>query len=99
MNVAIIKYNAGNIYSVDYALRRLGVTPVVTADPEALRGAGVRQTHAAGSVAEGLEGATAWAQENQGTVVVCGSLFLVGEVLALTEGAGAIDPSEALRAH
>lgn len=27
MDVAIIKYNAGNIYSVDYALKRLGVTP------------------------------------------------------------------------
>ena len=26
MDVAIIKYNAGNIYSVDYALKRLGVT-------------------------------------------------------------------------
>ena len=25
MKVAIIKYNAGNIYSVDYALKRLGV--------------------------------------------------------------------------
>lgn len=37
MNVAIIKYNAGNIYSVDYALKRLGVTPVITADPELLR--------------------------------------------------------------
>lgn len=24
MKVAIIKYNAGNIYSVDYALKRLG---------------------------------------------------------------------------
>ena len=36
MNVAIIKYNAGNIFSVDYALRRLGVTPVITADPETL---------------------------------------------------------------
>ncbi|MEG2574297.1 MAG: imidazole glycerol phosphate synthase subunit HisH, partial [Bacteroides sp.] len=24
MKVSIIKYNAGNIYSVDYALRRLG---------------------------------------------------------------------------
>ena len=34
MNVAIIKYNAGNIFSVDYALRRLGVTPVITAHPE-----------------------------------------------------------------
>ena len=37
MDVAIIKYNAGNIYSVDYALKRLGVTPVITADPERLR--------------------------------------------------------------
>lgn len=36
MNVAIIKYNAGNIYSVDYALKRLGVTPVITAEPELL---------------------------------------------------------------
>lgn len=34
MNVVIIKYNAGNIYSVDYALKRLGITPVITADPE-----------------------------------------------------------------
>ena len=30
MNVAIIKYNAGNIFSVDYALRRLGIEPVIT---------------------------------------------------------------------
>ncbi|MDH6534545.1 imidazole glycerol phosphate synthase subunit HisH [Parabacteroides sp. 52] len=37
MEVAIIKYNAGNIYSVDYALKRLGITPVVTADPEILQ--------------------------------------------------------------
>ncbi len=36
MEVAIIKYNAGNIYSVDYALKRLGITSVVTADPELL---------------------------------------------------------------
>lgn len=36
MEVAIIKYNAGNIYSVDYALKRLGVTPIITADPELL---------------------------------------------------------------
>lgn len=34
MNVAIIKYNAGNIFSVDYALKRLGVTPIITADHE-----------------------------------------------------------------
>lgn len=37
MEVAIIKYNAGNIYSVDYALKRLGVNPVITSDVEALR--------------------------------------------------------------
>jgi glutamine amidotransferase len=37
MEVAIVKYNAGNICSVDYALKRLGVTPVVTADAETLK--------------------------------------------------------------
>lgn len=36
MDVAIIKYNAGNIYSVSYALKRLGIDPVITADPELL---------------------------------------------------------------
>ncbi len=36
MTVAVIKYNAGNIYSVDYALKRLGMTPVVTADKETI---------------------------------------------------------------
>lgn len=39
MKVAIIKYNAGNIRSVDYALRRLGVEAVVTADEAVLRAA------------------------------------------------------------
>jgi glutamine amidotransferase len=37
MNVAIVKYNAGNIYSVDYALKRLGIDPVITADKEVLQ--------------------------------------------------------------
>ncbi|MDR0844333.1 MAG: imidazole glycerol phosphate synthase subunit HisH [Tannerella sp.] len=37
MNLAIIKYNAGNIYSVDYALKRLGITPVITDEPELIR--------------------------------------------------------------
>lgn len=32
MDVAVIKYNAGNVYSVVNALRRLGVEPVVTDD-------------------------------------------------------------------
>lgn len=36
MNVAIIKYNAGNIYSVVNALRRLGVEPLLTDDTEEL---------------------------------------------------------------
>ncbi|MDR0864853.1 MAG: imidazole glycerol phosphate synthase subunit HisH [Candidatus Symbiothrix sp.] len=36
MNIAIIDYNAGNIYSVVYALKRLGIDPVVTADKETL---------------------------------------------------------------
>lgn len=36
MDVAIIKYNAGNIYSVSYALKRLGIDAVITADPEIL---------------------------------------------------------------
>ena len=36
MNVAIIKYNAGNIHSVVNALKRLGVTPTYTDEPEAL---------------------------------------------------------------
>ena len=34
MNVVIVK--TGNIYSVDYALKRLHITPVITDDPEAL---------------------------------------------------------------
>ena len=36
MKVAIIDYNAGNIYSVVYALKRLGISPAVTADKEEL---------------------------------------------------------------
>ena len=29
MKVAVVKYNAGNIRSVDYALKRLGVEAVI----------------------------------------------------------------------
>lgn len=39
MKVAIVKYNAGNIYSVVHALKRLGVEPVVTDDVTTLRSA------------------------------------------------------------
>ena len=37
MDVAIVKYNAGNIYSVVNALKRLGVEPHLTDDAEQLR--------------------------------------------------------------
>jgi glutamine amidotransferase len=37
MKVAVVKYNAGNIYSVIHALQRLGVTPVLTDNPEELQ--------------------------------------------------------------
>ena len=37
MQVAVVKYNAGNIFSVMNALRRLGVEPLLTDDAEALR--------------------------------------------------------------
>ena len=36
MQVAIVKYNAGNIYSVVNALKRLGVEPLLTDDAEQL---------------------------------------------------------------
>jgi len=39
MNVAVIDYNAGNIYSVVYALKRLGIEPVVTMDKDVLKAA------------------------------------------------------------
>lgn len=37
MAVAVVKYNAGNIYSVIHALQRLGVEPLFTDDPQLLR--------------------------------------------------------------
>lgn len=39
MKVVIIKYNAGNICSVDYALKRLGVDAEISADPAVIRSA------------------------------------------------------------
>lgn len=37
--IAIVKYNAGNIYSVYCACKRLGYEPVITDDPDQLRSA------------------------------------------------------------
>jgi len=39
MKIAIIKYNAGNIRSVDFALQRLGISAMITADPDEIRSA------------------------------------------------------------
>lgn len=39
MEVAVIKYNAGNVYSVVNAVRRLGVEPVLTDDKERIASA------------------------------------------------------------
>lgn len=39
MQAAIIKYNAGNIRSVDFALKRLGVDALITDDHEQIRSA------------------------------------------------------------
>lgn len=36
MKVAIVKYNAGNVRSVENAMNRLGITPELTDDPETL---------------------------------------------------------------
>lgn len=37
MNIVIIKYNAGNIMSVDYALQRIGIQAEVTSDKEKIQ--------------------------------------------------------------
>lgn len=39
MKIAIVKYNAGNVQSVDYALQRLGVHAIVTDDTSLLQAA------------------------------------------------------------
>ncbi|MCB0282161.1 MAG: imidazole glycerol phosphate synthase subunit HisH [Calditrichae bacterium] len=39
MKVAIIKYNAGNIHSVELALTRLGVKSILTDDPDVINAA------------------------------------------------------------
>ncbi|MBR5053820.1 MAG: imidazole glycerol phosphate synthase subunit HisH [Bacteroidaceae bacterium] len=39
MKVAVVKYNAGNIFSVVHALKRMGVEPLLTDSPKELRSA------------------------------------------------------------
>lgn len=38
-NIVIIKYNAGNIRSVDFSLRRMGIIANITDDPELIKAA------------------------------------------------------------
>ena len=39
MKLAIVKYNAGNVQSVEFALNRLGINPIVTDDINELKSA------------------------------------------------------------
>ena len=55
MNVAIVKYNAGNIYSVINALRRMGIEPLLTDDAEMLRQADRVLFPGQGHAAEAME--------------------------------------------
>ena len=55
MNVAIVKYNAGNIYSVINALRRMGIEPLLTDDAETLRRADRVLFPGQGHAAEAME--------------------------------------------
>ena len=55
MNVAIVKYNAGNIYSVVNALRRMGIDPLLTDDAEQLQNADCVLFPGQGHAAEAME--------------------------------------------
>ncbi len=62
--------------------------------------AGIRHVIPMTSVNEAIETASNWAQQHQGTVLICGSLYLVGEVLALRGDGGdeaTLDPGESIR--
>ena len=55
MQVAIVKYNAGNIYSVVNALRRMGIEPLLTDDAELLQKADRVMFPGQGHAAEAME--------------------------------------------
>ena len=55
MNVAIVKYNAGNIYSVVNALQRMGIAPLLTDDAEQLQKADRVLFPGQGHAAEAME--------------------------------------------
>ena len=76
MNVAIVKYNAGNIYSVVNALRRMGIEPLLTDDAEKLKAA---------LVADGVQYARVLVIQHaaEGLAVARSSPYLTDEDLAL----------------
>ena len=55
MNVAIVKYNAGNIYSVVNALRRMGMEPLLTDEAEQLKAADCVLFPGQGHAAEAMD--------------------------------------------
>ena len=55
MNVAIVKYNAGNIYSVVNALRRMDIEPLLTDDAEQLKAADCVLFPGQGHAAEAMD--------------------------------------------
>lgn len=61
---------------------------------------GIRHATSHLPLAEAIEAATSWAADHNGTVVICGSLFLVGEVLTLRGEtpweADRLDPNESI---
>lgn len=85
-------------WTVPIATER-SLSPQETAD--AAHAAGITTAIPMNTVSEALEAATNWAQDGHGTVVICGSLYLAGEVLALRDEADepTLDPGELPRAH
>lgn len=55
MDVAIVKYNAGNIYSVVNAMKRLGINPILTDDAEMLQKADLVLFPGQGQAKEAME--------------------------------------------
>ncbi len=69
---------------------------------ELARLAGIRHVIPTPTLTQAIDAASNWAQQHQGTVLICGSLFLVGETLALRgdgDGETTLDPGESIRAH
>ncbi len=90
--VALVDYGAGNLHSVENALRRVGATVKVTADPDVLRAADRIVLPGVGSFracAEGLRAEHGVIEAMRERVFVGGAPFLgicVGMQLLATRG-------------